>query len=124
MPNLVCSIKQTGREYNATSFDAIWVAKIRPEKQLECFLDLAATLPDRFAPSLEGSTRLWALGTRLTFENRLANLPNLRVYGPQQADKVLALLKLSRVLVNTSSFEGFPNTMLEAWSVGVPVVSL
>ena len=124
VPNLVCSIKQTGREYNATSFDAIWVAKICPEKQLECFLDLAATLPDLRFAVVGGFDPTIGAGTRLTFENRLANLPNLRVYGPQQADKVLALLKLSRVLVNTSSFEGFPNTMLEAWSVGVPVVSL
>lgn len=28
------------------------------------------------------------------------------------------------MLVNTSSSEGFPITMLEAWSVGAPVVSL
>jgi glycosyltransferase involved in cell wall biosynthesis len=30
----------------------------------------------------------------------------------------------SRALISTSRFEGFPNVFLEAWSVGVPVLSL
>src|SRR5262249_54797652 len=41
-----------------------------------------------------------------------------------QPEEVRKLIENSRVLVNTSRAEGFPNTMLEAWSMGVPVVSL
>ena len=124
VPNLVCSISLAARAYGAASFDAIWVAKIRPEKQLEYFLDLAAALPDLRFAVVGGFDPTVGAEIRLAFEGRLNGLPNLHFFGPQQADKVFALLKASRVLVNTSRFEGFPNTMLEAWSVGVPVVTL
>ena len=30
----------------------------------------------------------------------------------------------SKILINTSSFEGFPNTFVQAWANGVPVISL
>jgi len=124
VPNLACSISQAARAFGATSFDAIWVAKIRAEKQLEYFLDLAASLPDLRFALVGGFDPTIRAEIRLAFERRLNDLPNLHFFGPQQADKVFALLKESRVLVNTSRFEGFPNTMLEAWSMGVPVASL
>jgi glycosyltransferase involved in cell wall biosynthesis len=124
VPNLVCSINQAARAYGAATFDAIWVAKIRPEKQLEHFLDLASALPDLRFAVVGGFDPIIDAEMRLALESRLIGLTNLQYFGPQQADKVFALLKASRVLVNTSRFEGFPNTMLEAWSVGVPVISL
>lgn len=124
VPNLVHSIAATTRAYEATAFDAIWIAKIHPAKQLEIFASLAAALPGlRFAvaggfdPTVSGALRA-------SLEARLAGLPNVAFLGPQGAGEVMTLLAASKVLVNTSLSEGFPNTMLEAWSVGVPVVSL
>ncbi len=124
VPNLVRSFSDQPRAYEATTFDAIWIARIRAVKQLEHFLDLASSVPDlcfavvgEFDPR---ENRAW----RASLEARLAALKNLAFLGPQRAEDVLALLARSKVLVNTSRFEGFPNTMLEAWSVGVPVVSL
>lgn len=124
VPNLVRSVCELPRAYDTTTIDAIWIAKIRNSKQLHLYLDLASALPSlRFAliggfdPTVS-STRQAAL------EQRMSKLENLTFYGPQRDDKVMALLAESKVLVNTSRAEGFPNTMLEAWSVGVPVVSL
>jgi glycosyltransferase involved in cell wall biosynthesis len=41
-----------------------------------------------------------------------------------RSNDVLAMLRGAKILVHTSDAKGFPNSMLEARSVGVPVVSL
>jgi glycosyltransferase involved in cell wall biosynthesis len=124
VPNLMPSVACGPRKYEETDIDAIWIAKIRPQKQLHVFLDLAEELPHLqfavvggFAADLD---RKW----RRDLEHRMETLTNLRFLGPQRFEDVMQFLAHSKVLVNTSYWEGFPNTMLEAWSVGVPVVSL
>jgi glycosyltransferase involved in cell wall biosynthesis len=97
---------------------------IRPEKQLEHFLDLAASLPGLRFALVGGFDINGSVDLRTSTEERLSNLRNVSFLGPQKAEDVIALLAHSKVLVNTSIAEGFPNSMLEAWSVGVPVVSL
>jgi len=124
VPNLVRSFSEHPRAYEATTFDAIWIALIRPVKRLELFLDLAAALPDLHFAVVGGFEPIMNADLRASLEARLGSLKNLAFLGPQRAADVVALLARSKVLVNTSSSEGFPNTMLEAWSVGVPVVSL
>ena len=124
VPNLACSFSAHPRAYEATTIDAIWVAKIHATKQLEHFLDLASALPDfRFAV-VGGFDPRENADRRASLEARLGGLRNIAFLGPQRAEDVMALIARSKVLVNTSRYEGFPNTMLEAWSVGVPVVSL
>lgn len=124
VPNLVRSVCESPRVYDATTIDAIWIAKIRNSKQLHLYLDLAAALP-RLRFALVGGFDPTVSGTlQAGLEQRISKLENLTFYGPQRDDKVMALLAECKILVNTSCAEGFPNTMLEAWSVGVPVVSL
>jgi glycosyltransferase involved in cell wall biosynthesis len=124
VPNVLRSISDSPRAYDQTTFDAIWVGQIRPEKQLERFLDLAAALPNLRFAVVGGFNPYLSPGLHATLEERLLGFKNLAYFGPQYAEGVMALMVQSRVLVNTSRAEGFPNTMLEAWSVGVPVVSL
>ncbi|MBL6459073.1 glycosyltransferase family 4 protein [Belnapia sp. T6] len=105
-------------------FDAIWVAQIRPEKRLERFLDLAESLPDHSFAVVGGFDATLGAGQRQQLETRLRRAPNLTYFGAQDAAEVGKLMLASKVLVNTSEAEGFPNTMLEAWSLGIPVVSV
>ena len=120
VPNLVRSVSDRARPYSETVYDASWVALIRPEKGLELFLDLADALPDlRFAVA-GGFDPLVGNDLRGRLEQRMRGRKNLSFLGPQQARRVRTLLEQSKVLVNTSPAEGFPNTMLEAWSVGRP----
>ena len=49
---------------------------------------------------------------------------NLKFCGFIQHDEIVKIYAKDIVLVNTSRFEGFPNTFLEAWSYGNPVISL
>ena len=52
-----------------------------------------------------------------------ARLPNVTMLGHIPYEAIGALFARSRVFLNTSSVEGFPNTFLQAWIRGVPVVT-
>jgi glycosyltransferase involved in cell wall biosynthesis len=51
------------------------------------------------------------------------NFPNVIMHGRLGPHELNALYAGSKLLCNTSLFEGFPTTFLEAWSHGIPVVS-
>lgn len=112
------------RDLLATRYDGVWISHLRPVKQIEKFLDLAAALPDlRFAVAGAENGDV-PEAQRRAVARRMAALPNLDYHGILAREQVAELLAGSRVLVNTSAHEGYPNTMLEAWAQGVPVVSL
>lgn len=124
IPNYLRAFSREPREYGDANIDAAWVAQIRPAKQLQLLLDVAESLPLlRFAVIGQFSTT-YESRERRALANQMEQLKNVKFLGPQSSEDVIQLLAHSKILVNTSSWEGFPNTMLEAWSVGVPVVSL
>jgi glycosyltransferase involved in cell wall biosynthesis len=55
---------------------------------------------------------------------KIRRLPNMEYRGELSIDQVNALLQKSHILVNTSDYEGFPNTYIQAWMRKVPVVAL
>ncbi|MGV7034254.1 glycosyltransferase family 4 protein [Methylobacterium symbioticum] len=124
VPNILRSVRAGPRDLDAARHDIVWVAKIRPEKRLDRLLDLAEARPSLGIAVVGGYDPLMPPDLRAGLERRAAALPNLRMLGDMRAEAVLEVIGASRVLVNTSDAEGFPNTMLEAWSAGVPVVSL
>jgi glycosyltransferase involved in cell wall biosynthesis len=54
---------------------------------------------------------------------RAAALPNLEMTGFLPLAQVEPWFDRARVLVNTSTYEGMPNTFLQAWARGVPTVA-
>ena len=52
-----------------------------------------------------------------------ARLKNVRMAGPVRYADVGGYFDRARIFLNTSSVEGFPNTYLQSWVRGVPVVS-
>jgi glycosyltransferase involved in cell wall biosynthesis len=54
----------------------------------------------------------------------IAATPNLEYRGAQRQSDVNDLLEHTDLLVNTSDYEGFSNTFIQAWMRRVPVVSL
>jgi glycosyltransferase involved in cell wall biosynthesis len=105
-----------------------WVAGLKPWKRPEAFLDLANALEDlasvRFVmvgPESSGSgARSWASALL----QRIHSTPNLEYRGGQTQAQVNGLLARSHVFVNTSDYEGFPNTFIQAWMREAAVVSL
>lgn len=103
----------------------LWVANLKPFKNPAAFVRLAqrfAQQPDlRFV--MVGDTtgdNDW-MRTQLA---TIASAPNVEYLGPRSQDEVNALLLEADLLVNTSFYEGFANTFIQAWMRRVPVVTL
>ncbi len=101
----------------------LWIGGIIDYKQPLAYLDLAQRVPDARFQMVATERPGWE---RLAQEvHELArSLPNVFLLAPRPRDALLALYAKAIAVVNTSAFEGFPNTFLEAWSCGVPALSL
>ncbi len=100
----------------------LWVSMFRELKQPEHFLRLAKAFPDERFVMIGGPLA----GTKPYFERvrRAAEaVANLEFLGYRTFQETEAYFERAKLLVNTSRYEGFPNTFLQAWSRGVPVLS-
>lgn len=102
----------------------VWIANIKEWKQPELFIGLAKELS--YLPNV----KFIMIGrqTNLLFQEeinkRIAELSNLEYWGEKPFEDVNEILCDSHLFVNTSKYEGFPNTFIQAWMREVPVVSL
>lgn len=104
----------------------LWVGTVHNYKQPELLLELARRLPHRRFVMIGGSA---APGKRLrpgyfeVIRDQAAKLPNVEMTGFVPLEQVEPWFDRGRVLVNTSVYEGMPNTFLQAWARGVPTVA-
>lgn len=117
----------TETEYNIPSdngsepFRVAWVGRVAPVKRLEVLLDVAERLPDvRF--EVAGQSDASESYTRPLFERARA-MQNVTLHGHVGRDRMPGYFRAASILCCTSDYEGFPNTFLEAWSYGLPIVS-
>lgn len=107
----------------ARDIDVLWVSNIRQIKRPDRILELAERMPEvkihMVGGPLAGEEALFrdvkqAAATRsnVSFHGRLSYWDANELYGR------------AKLLVNTSDVEGFPNSYLQAWIRGVPVVTL
>lgn len=99
----------------------VWVGRIVPVKRLELLLEAATALPEVpfdvvGAPDVDDAYSRRVLASART-------LPNMTLHGRVPRNRMLEFYQGAAVLCCTSSYEGFPNTFLEAWSYGLPIVS-
>lgn len=117
----------TDCERSALSFrdrdiGALWVGNMRALKRPELFLELARSLPDVAFHMIGGPMPdAGELFERLRAAS--ARMPNLTFHGAVAYHAIGDFYARARVLVGTSAIEGFPNTYLQAWSHGTPVVA-
>jgi glycosyltransferase involved in cell wall biosynthesis len=100
----------------------LWVGTLHENKRPELFLELARRLPGRRFVMIGGPGPSKALYEAM--EARAAAIPNLDFKGFLPLADVERWFDRARVLVNTSTYEGMPNTFLQAWARGVPTVAL
>lgn len=117
------SPKDVGVHRSPDLFRVIWVGNIKANKSPEQFVGLAESMQE--VPGLEfimigrpGGDEFEAL------RDRIASLRNLKFLGEQPVERVDSEIAMSHLLVNTSKFEGYPNTFIQAWLRGVPVLSV
>lgn len=106
----------------ARDIAVLWIGNLRPLKRPGLLLDLAARLPHLSFHLIGGPLP----GTEAFFEQvrrRAAALPNVTFHGFVLQHRIADYVERARVLVSTSEIEGFPNTYLQAWSHGTPVVA-
>jgi glycosyltransferase involved in cell wall biosynthesis len=102
--------------------DVLWVGTIRSGKRPQLVLDLARRLPHRRFVVVGGP----AAGEKELFErvSREARaLPNVEFTGFLPLAQAESRFDAARLFVNTSEFEGMPNTFLQAWARGVPTLA-
>ncbi len=59
-----------------------------------------------------------------SYYDKLASYENVTLLGRLSHADTLNQIANSRALISTSPLEGFPNVFIEAWSCGIPVISL
>lgn len=101
----------------------LWVARAEPWKQPEHFLDLARSFPhERFVmvcPPAESDP-----GHFHRVREQAAGLANLEFHDFVPYPEIESFFARALLFVNTSRSEGFPNTFVQAWKHGTPVLSL
>jgi glycosyltransferase involved in cell wall biosynthesis len=102
----------------------LWIANIKPLKQPEVFADLAARLRTITNAEFIMIGRPASGRHQRRLEARMSRVGNLTYLGERTNDEINRILAQSHVLVNTSEYEGYPNTFIQAWLHEVPVVSL
>ena len=109
-------------DFAAREIDLLWVNNLRDFKRPDRFLTLASSVP---------SLKCHMIGGRQAGHERLFDqtsegaevLSNLTFHGQIPYHDVNDFYERSRVFVNTSDSEGFPNSYLQAWIRGMPVVA-
>jgi len=105
--------------------EVLWVANFKDVKRPELFVQLAEEFRGRndvrftMAGRPSGQRRRFA-----PLMERIGQMENLRYLGELSIDEVNERMAQAHIHVNTSSFEGFPNTFIQAWAQGAVVTTI
>lgn len=108
--------------FEERDISVLWVGNIRALKRPELLLEAARKLPRLqfhiIGGPMPGSENLYE-----QVRAAASQVPNVRFHGPIPYQEVGEFYERARVFVGTSEIEGFPNTYLQAWARGTPVVA-
>jgi glycosyltransferase involved in cell wall biosynthesis len=125
-PVVIKSITRTASPQGGDPLAFLWVGRLVSYKRPLEYVALARALPE---------AKFWMVGVPSPHpesDRLLANavleqarsLPNLEVMSPRPHKELQSLMARAVASVNTGEFEGMPNALLEAWSLGVPALVL
>jgi glycosyltransferase involved in cell wall biosynthesis len=99
----------------------LWVGRISEQKRFEWLLDIAEKCPEMTFDVVGAANGNSEYASRLM--ERAAKIPNVKMNGQVPYAEMAGYYRKCRILCCTSAYEGFPNTFLESWALGAPVVS-
>jgi len=110
-------------EKKSKKYFTLWVSRCHPLKKPELFLDLAKNFKDEkfkmICPSSSGQE-----GFYKKIKNNTKNIKNLEFIEFVSFAEIQKYYNEAKILVNTSDYEGFPNTFIQAGIGNVPILSL
>jgi glycosyltransferase involved in cell wall biosynthesis len=102
-----------------------WVGMLRQPKRPDLLIEIAKRSPRvKYVVCGGATSHRSPSGYSQNIINRFQGVPNIEFrnqVSPGEAERIIAE---ASVLLCTSDQEGFPNTFLQAWSHGIPVVTL
>lgn len=102
--------------------DVLWLANLRSVKRPDWVISLAKRLPNiNFV--MAGGAYANQLELFEKIKQEASQLPNFRFLGSVPHRATAELFSRAKIFLNTSELEGFPNTYLQAWANGTPVVA-
>jgi glycosyltransferase involved in cell wall biosynthesis len=115
----------SSEEFRDRSFprgaSVVWVGRAVPQKRVEWLLDIAERLPDiNFEIAAANIAESPYVNSVV---ERAKKLNNVKWLGPVAREHMPDLYRRALCLCSTSIREGFPNTFLEAWSHGTPLIT-
>jgi glycosyltransferase involved in cell wall biosynthesis len=102
--------------------DVLWVNNIRQFKRPDLFIELARCLP-AVSFHMVGGPQPGFAHLYDHIEQECASLSNVSFHGRVPYHDIGPMYAHAKVFVNTSDSEGFPNSFLQSWIRGTPVVS-
>lgn len=124
-PLQINSFVEESRATDAQGEAFLWVSRLVDYKRPLLYADLAEAVPE---------ARFWMIPIQTPdpahvpllaeLQRRAEHLPNLELLEQRPHAELQDLVGRAAAMVNTSSYEGMPNTWLEGWARGVPALTL
>ncbi|MCP5184617.1 MAG: glycosyltransferase family 4 protein [Pseudomonadales bacterium] len=102
----------------------IWIANQKALKRPEIFVRLAEDFREEAGVEFHMIGKNQGGKAYADLFEEASKLPNFHYHGKQPIEFVNDLVARSYLLLNTSEYEGFPNTLIQAWIRGVPTLTL
>jgi glycosyltransferase involved in cell wall biosynthesis len=124
VPSIV-DLSSTAKHHSERQKYVAWVGMLREPKRPDLLIEIARQIPKiRFVICGGPTAHRSSPGYGEQVIRNLQVLPNIEYLGQVSHEKAQQVIAEAAILLSTSDGEGFPNTFLQAWSSGTPVVSL
>ena len=124
VPGMIGDTTTVKSHYDRRKYVA-WVAMLRQHKRPDILVEIARRMPDvRFVVCGGPTPFMTPPGYTERIVSELGMQPNVEFLGQVAPEKAQEIISDAAMLLSTSDVEGFPNTFVQAWSSGTPVVSL